>query len=422
MSKTIAILCTLDTKAAETNYLKKQIEARNCRTIIFDLGTRGQPGMPADVTREEIFALGNPAETVFSTENRVRLAEIITAGASAKLKRLYAEGKIQGVIGIGGATNSLLVTNIMRTLPFGVPKSMVSSVAASQGLASRYFGTSDITIFHSVIDFTGLNDLIRDILDQAAGAIVGMTQKSEKKVPGKEDRPKDYIAMTQLSLCEETANFVRNRLEVEGYQIIGFSATGVADKAMEEMMSGEGMFKAVIDLAPGGVGEEIFGGTRSAGKKRLEAAGKIGIPQIIAPCAVNLMTPPRSKYKPDYYERKKYDLDALRTFLRLNSDELRVVARAMAEKLNAACGPVKFLIPLKGWASFDKAGTAIFEPESDLIFVKVFKELAAEHIEVIEVDANIDEPEFGEAVIKAFKDLVKPVFEAEPIYEGGINQ
>jgi uncharacterized protein (UPF0261 family) len=176
---------------------------------------------------------------------------------------------------------------------------------------------------------------------------------------------------------------------------------------MEEMICGEGMFKAVIDLAPGGVGEEIFGGTRSAGKERLEAAGKMGIPQIIAPCAVNLMTPPRSKYKPEYYERKKYDLDALRTFLRLNTEELRVVARAMAVKLNAARGPVKFLIPLKGWASFDIAGTAIFEPESDSIFTKVFKESVAEHVEVIEVDANIDEPEFGEAVIKAFKDLDK---------------
>ena len=407
MSKTIAILCTLDTKAAETIYLKKQIEARNCRTVIFDLGTRGQAGMPADVTREVIFALGNPGEILFSTENRVRLAEIITAGASTKIKGLYAEGKIQGVIGIGGATSSLLVTNIMRTLPFGVPKFMVSSVAASQGLASRYFGSSDITIFHSVIDFTGLNRLIRDVLDRAAGAIVGMAQDPEGKISEKDYQAKSFIAMSQLSLCERTANYVRSRLEQEGYQIIGFSATGVADKAMEEMISGEGMFKAVIDLAPGGVGEEIFGGTRSAGKERLEAAGKMGIPQIIATCAVNLMSPPRSKYKPDYYERKKYDLDALRTFLRLNTEELKVVARAMAEKLNAARGPVKFLIPMKGWASFDIAGTAIFEPESDSIFTKVIKELAAEHVEVIEVDANIDEPEFGEAVIKAFKDLDK---------------
>ncbi|KUO78344.1 MAG: hypothetical protein APF81_18090 [Desulfosporosinus sp. BRH_c37] len=403
---TIVILCTLDTKGVETAYLKKQIEARGCDTLVFDLGTRGKAGIVADITRDEIFKLGNPGETLIASENRVRLGEIMTTGAANKIKELYKEGKIKGVIGIGGATNSLMETNIMRALPFGVPKLMVCSVAASQGLASRYFGTSDIAILHSVIDFTGTNELIRDILDRAAGSIAGMIKKIDGIGSDKNYGAKGFVAMTQLSLCERTANFVRIRLEAEGHQIIGFSATGVADKAMEELIIEGGMFKAVIDLAPGGVGEELFGGTRAAGKKRLEAAGEKGIPQIIAPCAVNLMTPPRSKYKPDYYERKRYDLDSLRTFLRLNSEELGSVARVMAEKLNRARGPVKFLIPMRGWASFDTEGTAIFEPEKDTIFVEEFKRLADKHIEVIEVNANIDEPAFGEAIIKAFNELI----------------
>jgi len=406
-TKTIVILSTLDTKAVETAYLKEQIKARDCNTLVFDLGTRGKPGMVSDITREEIYKLGNPDETLITTDNRVKLGEIMTTGAATKLKELYKEGRITGVIGIGGATNSLMETNIMRALPFGVPKLMVCSVAASKGLASRYFGTSDIAILHSVIDFTGTNELIRDILDRAAGSIVGMVEKMNRMGHEKELGAEGFVAMTQLSLCERTANFVRIRLEEEGHQIIGFSATGVADKAMEELIIEGGMFKAVIDLAPGGVGEELFGGTRAAGKERLEAAGKKGIPQIIAPCAVNLMTPPRSKYKPDYYERKKYDLDSLRTFLRLNSEELGVVARVMAEKLNAARGPVKFLIPMKGWASFDAEGTAIYEPETDTIFVEEFKRLAGKHIEVIEVNANIDEPAFGEAIIKAFNEVIK---------------
>lgn len=416
IAKTIVILCTLDTKAVETAYLKNQIEARDCNTLVFDLGTRGNPGMLSDITREEIYKLGNPGETLFTTENRVKLGEIMTTGAATKLKALYKEGKINGVIGIGGATNSLMETNIMRTLPFGVPKLMVCSVAASQGLASRYFGTSDIAILHSVIDFTGSNELIRDILDRAAGSIVGMVEKLNGIGPEKNFGAGGFVAMTQLSMCERTANFVRTRLEEEGHQIIGFSATGVADKAMEELIIEEGMFKAVIDLAPGGVGEELFGGTRAAGKERLEAAGIKGIPQIIAPCAVNLMTPARSKYKPDYYERKRYDLDSLRTFLRLNSEELGAVARVMAEKLNASKGPVKFLMPMKGWTSFDTEGMAIYEPEADKIFVEEFKRLAGKHIEVIEVNANIDEPEFGEAIIKAFKELINS---AESALVGG---
>lgn len=406
MRKTVGIFSTLDTKAAETYFLKAQIEMRGCDTVIFDLGTRGIAGIPADVTREEIFALGNIGDGAFAAEDRVKLGEIMTNGASTKINELYAVGKVHGVIGIGGATNSLMETNIMRTLPFGVPKLMVCSVAASQGLASRYFGTSDIAILHSVVDFTGLNDLIRDVLERAAGSIVGMVQKAEGVAKIKANKAKKIIAMTQLSLCERTASLVREQLEEEGYQVIGFSATGVADKAMEELITKENMFAAVIDLAPGGVGEQIFGGTRAAGPNRLEAAGKNGIPQIIAPCAVNLMTPPRSKYKPDYYQRQKYDLDALRTFLRLNDEELLIVARTMAPKLNLAKSRVKFLIPLKGWASFDIEGCAVYQPESDSIFIQEIKQQVKDHVEVIEVNANLDEPEFAEAVLKAFKEIM----------------
>ncbi len=406
MKKTVAVISTLDTKAAETSYLKAQIEARGCNALVMDLGTRGIAGIPADVGRDEIFRLGSGGEPGPAIEDRVKLGEIMTTGAGIKLGELYEAGKVHGVIGIGGATNSLMETNIMRVLPFGVPKLMVSSVAASRGLASRYFGASDIAILHSVVDFTGLNDLTGDILTRAAGAIAGMVEKSGELLR-ESRRGKGLIAMTMLSMCERTAAFVRSRLEEEGYQVIGFSATGVADKAMEDMIATEGMFSAVIDLAPGGVGEEILGGTRAAGRERLEAAGLKGLPQVIAPCAVNLMTPPRSKYKPDYYQRKKYDLDSLRTFLRLSREELVLVAGEMARKLNLAKGPVKFLMPQRGWSSFDAEGASVYEPESDQIFAQELRRLLKDEVEIREIDANIDEPEFGKAVVEAFLELME---------------
>ncbi len=406
MNKTVVVISTLDTKAAETSYLKAQIEARGCNTLVMDLGTRGIAGIPADIGRDEIFRLGNPGEQGPAIEDRVKLGEIMTTGASIKLGELYAAGKVHGVIGIGGATNSLMETNIMRTLPFGVPKLMVCSVAASQGLASRFFGTSDIAILHSVVDFTGLNDLITDVLARSAGSIVGMVEKSGG-LPKAGRNGKGLIAMTQLSMCERTASFVRSRLEEEGYQVIGFSATGVADRAMEDMIKKEGMFKAVIDLAPGGVGEELFGGTRAAGRERLEAAGLKGLPQVIAPCAVNLMTPPKSKYKPEYYQRKKYDLDPLRTFLRLSREELVTVAGEMAKKLNLAKGPVKFLIPQRGWSSFDAEGTILYEPESDQVFVQELRRQVKAEVEISEIDSNIDEQEFAAAVLQSFIEVMK---------------
>ena len=399
MSQTIAVLSTLDTKSEETLYLRGQIESRSKKVIVLDLGTKGDPGAIAEITRQEIFSLGANGEAA-QADDRVKLGKIMTNGAIRKLKELYAQGKINGIIGIGGATNSLMETNVMRTLPFGFPKLMVSAVAGAHGLSSKYFGTSDITIMHSVIDFTGMNDLMRNVLDRAAGAITGMVENiGNNQTQG---RSSNMIAMTIFGICENSATFIRNCLEENGYQVIGFSASGMADKAMEELITNQDLFRAVIDLAPGGVGEELFGGTRSAGPHRLEAAGQKGIPQIIAPCAVNLMSPARSKYKPDYYERKKYEVDALRTFLRLNREELLTVAQTMAQKLNMAKGPVKFLIPLQGWASVDVEGADIWDPESNRAFADELKKRVKKDIEVIEVDANIDEPAFAQAVVDAF--------------------
>ena len=308
MSKTIVIVSTLDTKAEETKYLREQIEKLGCNVLIIDVGTGGRPAIPADITREEVLAAAGQDVDLKTLEgDRPRLSRLMIAGGGNKAKELYALNRLDGIIGVGGATSSLMATGVMRALPFGVPKLMVSSVAAARGLATRYFGTADIAIMHSVIDFTTLSDLMNDVLDRAAGSIVGMAtmERAYASVSAAGKQVKPRVAMTLLSMCEKCATYLWGHLEEEGYQVIGYSAAG-ADKAMEEMIAREGIFSAVIDLAPGAVGEELLGGTRAAGPHRLEAAGNAGIPQVIAPCLVNLMTPPKSKYKPEYYQRKKY--------------------------------------------------------------------------------------------------------------------
>ncbi|MFZ5631414.1 MAG: Tm-1-like ATP-binding domain-containing protein [Bacillota bacterium] len=408
MGKTIVIVSTLDTKGAETIYLKEQIEKEGFQTIVIDVGTKGCPTIEADITREEVLAAAGEPGADAVNAGRPALIQAVSDGAGRKVKELYRSGRLDGIVGIGGATGTLLGTGVMKALPFGVPKLMVSSVAAARGLTSRYFGTADIDIMHSVVDFTGLNDLMRSILDRAAGSITGMAGggRSGAEVLKKKQKGKALVAMTQLNMCEKCASMVRDQLEREGCQVVGFSATGVADKAMEELIEREGMFEAVIDLAPGGVGEEILGGTRAAGPNRLEAAGKMGLPQVIAPCCVNLMTPPKSKYKPDYYNRKRYDLDAHRTFLRVAPDELVTVAGVFAEKLNLARGPVKFLVPLRGWSAIDGASTVLYDPDTDRIFVDELKRRLKSAIEIREIDANLEDPEFARAVVAAFREVM----------------
>jgi uncharacterized protein (UPF0261 family) len=251
---------------------------------------------------------------------------------------------------------------------------------------------------------------MKNVLSRAAGAICGMVEGSAKvPVSLLIEGEKKLVAMTHFGPCEGCAVLVRKQLEQRGYQVIGFSAAGVGDRAMEDILERQGIFAAVIDLAPGGVGEEMLGFTRAAGPRRLEGAGRRGTPQIIAPCGVNWGSPLKRDYKPEYKNRKKYDYDASRTFIRLSRDEMITVANTMADKLNKARGLVKFLIPLGGWSSLDKRGTEFCDKELDKVFVSTLKKRLKKAIEIREIDADLETPEFADAVVKAFDELMMPV-------------
>jgi uncharacterized protein (UPF0261 family) len=207
------------------------------------------------------------------------------------------------------------------------------------------------------------------------------------------------IALTMLGPCEKCASSVRAAMEQKGFQIIGFSAAGIGDRAMEDMIAG-GFFQGVIDLAPGGVGEHHFGFMRDAGPNRMETAGKLGLPQIISTCSVNHMTPARSKYKPEYHDRRKFELDKLRTWIRLSPEELKEVAGIFAEKLNRSKGPVTVMIPQNGWSAADLPGNDTHDPAEDQQFTRVLRKQLKPDIQIIEVASNMEDPEFSAAVVE----------------------
>jgi uncharacterized protein (UPF0261 family) len=409
MGRVIVILVMAEEKWQEANFLRQEIEARGYEAVVLDMGLTGEPQGRCDITRGDvILSSGRTPEEVALISDRGKRMPIMVDGAKEKVKQLYSSGKLDGIISVGGTTGTQMGTSIMKSLPFGVPKFAVSSTASLPAFAARYIGTADISLMHSVVEIAGLNNLMRNVLSRAAGAICGMVEGSIKvpiSFPGKGG--KLLIAMTHFGPCEECAVNVRNQLEQRGCQVIGFSAGGIGDRAMEEMIERQNIFGAVIDLAPGGVGEEILGFDRAAGPKRLETAGKTGIPQIIATCGVNLGSPLKRKYKPEYESRKKYDYDALRTFIRLSEEELVRVADTMADKLNKARGPVKVLIPLGGWSSMDRRGTDFYDGKLDRAFVDELKKKLKKDIEVREVDTDLDTPEFAQAIVSAFDELVK---------------
>lgn len=396
MPRTVLVISTLDTKGAETRRLKTALEALGLRTLVMDLSMGGEGLFRAEIPPEEVAAAaGKPLAEIRASRDRSRVTDLTIAGGSRIAGELFAAGRIDGVVGIGGSTGSLMATDIMRTLPFGVPKLMISSTAALPGLATRYIGTGDILLFHSVIEISGLSDLLGNVIDRAAGAMAGMLAESIRP-PAKHGGARP-IALTMLGPCEQCASRVRAALEADGFQVIGFSAAGIGDRAMEQMIA-QGFFQGVVDLAPGGVGEHLFGFMRDAGPDRLESAGRLGIPQVVSTCSVNHMTPAKNKYRPDYAGRRKYDLDKFRTWIRLSPEELKAVAQEFAAKLNRARGPVTVLVPTRGWSSVDSPGNPTFDPEEDRVFVAELRARLAPRIALVEVEANMEEAAFAAAV------------------------
>ncbi len=400
----VLIISTLNTKGEETKYLKEKIESFGVSTIVMDLSMKEGSPWKAEIPPEKVAeAGGSKWEDILSSADRAKNTEIMINGAIKTAKDLLKENKFSGVVGIGGSTGSLMATEVMRALPFGVPKLMISSTAALPGLSTRYIGTGDIMLFHSVIEISGINDLLKNVIDRAAASISCMVSKEITPISIEKGRAK-RIAITMLGPCENCASKVRKALEEMGMQVIGFSASGICDRAMEDMIL-QGVFDGVVDLAPGGVGEHIFKGTRDAGPNRLESAGKVGIPQVVAPCSVNHLTLKKSQYTEFDHQRPKYHLDRYRTWLRATKEELKTIAEEFARKLNQAKGPVIFVYPKKGWSSVDKEGNPTYNPQEDLVFLETFKKLSKPHIKIIEVDANLEDEVFADEVIKACKEL-----------------
>jgi len=391
--------------------LRKQIESLGYKAHILDIGLILKPEGPCEITRDDVItASGQDPKEVAQIISRGKRMPIMVTGSTKIVGQLYSEGKLQGIISIGGTTGSQMGTEIMRSLPYGVPKFGVSSTVSLLGFASRAFGTGDVTMMNSVVDFTGLKGvMMRNALARAAGAICGMVDAAAKLpivLPGKNEKP--LVAITQIGLCEICAASVRKEIEAKGYQAAAFSASGTCDRAMEKIIERDKLFGAVIDLAPGGVAEQLFDFGMQSGPTRLEAAGKNGIPQIISLCKVNIGSPTSRNYRkhPEYYERKKFEYDAARTFIRLSEDELILVADTMSDKLNKSKGLVKVLVPLGGWSAVDKRMSDFYDKELDTVFVNEFKKQLRSNIEVREVDADLDTPEFAQAVVKALDDIM----------------
>ncbi len=397
--KTIVCVGTLDTKAVEIEYVKKIIEKRGHRVILIDTGILGAPGIPPDITREDVAAAaGSSLQEVIGGGNERKAVETLVAGLSKILNDLYQEGRLDGVISLGGGMGTSMITAAMRQLPLGVPKFMVSTKVAHSGAAKEYMGTKDITMVSSPADIAGLNRITRRIMANAAGAVVGMVEGDEIELG---DKP--IIVMTMTGWTTRAASVVMSALEKENYEVVVFHGIGVGGRALEEFVAVEPV-RAVIEFGMNEIANDLFGGMATAGPHRLEAAGEKGILQIITLGSVDYINFLGAESMPPEHKKRTLVLhNPQATGARLTADEMKKLAGVIAEKLNKSKGPVRVLVPMRGFSHWNAEGKAFYDPEADQGFLRVLREQLHPSIAYREIDAHINDDRFAEAVIEEFR-------------------
>ena len=406
MKKTVLLIATFDTKEEEALFLKGRIEARGVRVLTMDAGILAAPRGRVDIDQHQVALRGGLAlREAVATGDKGKCIANMMRGAEILCKELFDQGRFHGVISIGGAQGTEIACAAMRMLPTGVPRLAVSTVASGRATFGVFVGTKDITMMHSVADMQGLNFLTKRILENGAGAICGMVESDDENLTKPLGIP---VAMSMLGTTTPGALRCKTLLEGKGFEVVTFHQNGTGGIAMEDMIR-EGAFKGVLDLNLHEIGDRFVGGLHGSIREgRLEAAGELGIPQVVAPGSANYAVwGPLAELSSEWRSRKLIVHNPSLTLVRLSPEELRAVGKIVAEKLNRARGPVRVFIPLKGFSHPDRENLPHWEPEGNKVFIDSLKANLRPAIPVQELHAHINDPEFIDPVTEAFVSMMR---------------
>jgi len=398
--KTIAIAGTFDTKGTELKFIKEQIEEQGLKTLCIHTGVF-EPLVTPDVSNADLAsAVGADINAIIEKKDRATATDVLSRGMEALIPKLYAEGKFDGIISIGGSGGTSLATPAMRALPIGVPKVMVSTMAS--GDVSPYVGTSDIIMIPSVVDVEGLNDISKVIFSNAVNALAGMVNnKKEIKGDGK-----PLLAATMFGVTTPCIKTAKEYLESQGYDVLVFHATGTGGQCMESLIDA-GFIKGVLDITTTEWCDEVVGGVLNAGPNRLEAAGKAGIPQVVSVGALDMVNfGPWDTVPAQFKERNLYKHNPTVTLMRTTGEELAQIGGKIAEKLNGASGKTVMMLPLKGVSAIDVEGAPFYDAEADKVLFDTLRDKLADNVELIEMDHAVNDDEFALAAAKKLIELL----------------
>ncbi|AZN30342.1 UPF0261 family protein [Flaviflexus salsibiostraticola] len=396
---TVAIVGTFDTKGREFDFCRDLFDRQGVQTLMIHAGTRPAT-IPVDIDGSDVARAGG-ADLGELTEDRGRAMAAMTLGVTSIVSTLYAEGSIDGVFSLGGSGGTALATAGMRTLPVGVPKVMVSTMAG--GTVSEYVGTSDIVMIPSIVDVQGLNSILQTILRNAVGAMVGMLAVER----GHDADAKPHIAATMFGVTTPCVSRAQEYLEDRGYEVVVFHATGAGGKSMEQLIR-DGYFVGVLDITATEWCDELFGGILAAGPHRHEAAIDARVPQVVSLGALDMVNFGSPDTVPAHYRgRNLYPHNPQITLIRTTADENRQLGEKLAEKLNRATQSTEVFIPLKGVSAIAVEGGPFYDRRADeALFDALEKGIDNEHVTLHRLDTDINDPVFAEAAAQALIDLI----------------
>jgi uncharacterized protein (UPF0261 family) len=404
MSKTICVIGAFDTKGEDHAFLRQEILRLGCQVLTINIGVLGTTTLfPVDFEAKDVLKAGGiDLDGIRAQGDKGAAMKAFDQAAPRLVRELYDQGKFDGIIGMGGSGGSSIIASAMRSIPIGLPKVLVSTVAS--GDVSFYVRGKDITMIPSIVDVAGLNRISRLIYARAAGAICGMVQ-NEPPQSG-EDRP--IITASMFGNTTDCVNACGKALNDRGFEVLVFHATGAGGRAMETLVA-DGLVEGVLDITTTEWADELCQGVFSAGPERLDAPGQRGIPHLIVPGCVDMANYGAPSTVPEKFRQAKrlfYEWNPSVTLMRTNADENRQMGEIFAKKANAATGPVAFLIPLRGVSMLDGDGQPFCDREADRAIFDAIKANIKPGIPIVEVDLNINDPAFAAKAVEMMLQLM----------------
>jgi uncharacterized protein (UPF0261 family) len=406
MAETVVIAGALDTKGEDFAFVKELIEEAGLATLVVDFGVMGEPAFAPDVTRQEVCAAGGgDLGHLASGSHKDAAMATMARGLATVVSRLHGEGRLDGIIGMGGSGGTSLATTAMRELPVGVPKVMVSTVGG--GDVSAYAGTKDITFMPSVVDVAGINRISRDIYANAAGAIAGMvgTRARAAAAPAGGERP--LLTASMFGNTTTAVEHARGILEAAGYEVLVFHATGSGGRTMEGLIS-DGYIAGSLDVTTTELADTVCGGVFDAGPERCLAASRAGIPVVVVPGCVDMANFGGPETVPAHYrDRLLYEWNPDVTLLRTNIEENRRIGEMIAAAVNAATAAVAVVVPLGGVSMLDSDGERFWDPAADRACFDAIRDNLREGIPYLEDEHNINDPAFSGRVANLLLEMLQ---------------